>query len=114
RTRQGRIDHYGSLAVELDALFVRHPLSYWRERLGQNDVPFAPIHGIDEVVNDPQARHLGLIVPVEPAHGGAHAVRPAIRFDGKRATRVTSAPLLDEHGTAIRRQLAEEMRWPVV
>ena len=112
RTRQGRIDHYDSLGAELDALFLQHPLSYWRERLDRNDVPFAPIHRIDEVVNDPQARHLGLIVPVESAHDGKHAVRPAIRFDGERASRVVTAPLLDEHGAAIRRQLAEGAYWP--
>ena len=38
---------------------------------------------------DPQVRHLGLIVPVERAHGGKHAVRPAVQFDGTRATHVT-------------------------
>ncbi len=55
---------------------------------------------------DPQVRHLGLIVPVERAHGGKQAVRPAVQFDGARATHVTTAPLLDEHGADIRRSLS--------
>jgi crotonobetainyl-CoA:carnitine CoA-transferase CaiB-like acyl-CoA transferase len=106
RTRQGRIDNYEALGAALDAQFSRHPLQHWVERLGSNDVPFAPIHRIDEVVQDPQVRHLGLVVPVERAHGGKQAVRPPVQFDGARATRVTTAPLLDEHGAAIRRSLS--------
>jgi crotonobetainyl-CoA:carnitine CoA-transferase CaiB-like acyl-CoA transferase len=111
RTRQGRIDNYEALGAALDALFASQPLQHWVERLGSNDVPFAPIHRIDEVVQDPQVRHLGLVVPVERAHGGKQAVRPAVQFDGARATGVTTAPLLDEHGDDIRRALAAGTSW---
>jgi crotonobetainyl-CoA:carnitine CoA-transferase CaiB-like acyl-CoA transferase len=113
RTRQGRIDNYEALGAALDAQFSRHPLQHWVECLGGNDVPFAPIHRIDEVVQDPQVRHLGLVVPVERAHGGKQAVRPAVQFDGARATRVTTAPLLDEHGADIRRSLSANTSWPL-
>jgi crotonobetainyl-CoA:carnitine CoA-transferase CaiB-like acyl-CoA transferase len=103
RTRQARIDNYEALGAVLDAQFSLHTLSHWIERLGANDVPFAPINRIDQVVQDPQVRHLGLCVPVSGAHGAKHAVRPAVQFDGKRAMHVTTAPLLDEHGADIRR-----------
>jgi crotonobetainyl-CoA:carnitine CoA-transferase CaiB-like acyl-CoA transferase len=103
RTRQGRIDNYEALGALLDAQFSQHPLQHWIECLGANDVPFAPINRIDQVVQDPQVRHLGLCVPVQGAHGGKHAVRPAVQFDGQRAAHVTTAPLLDEHGADIRR-----------
>jgi crotonobetainyl-CoA:carnitine CoA-transferase CaiB-like acyl-CoA transferase len=112
RTRQGRIDHYEALGAELDALFSRHPLQHWVEALERNDVPFAPIHRIDQVIEDPQVRHLGLIVPVVSANGGKQAVRPAVQFDGVRSERVTSAPLLDQHGAAIRKALAARAGWP--
>ena len=103
RTRQGRIDNYEALGALLDAQFSMHTLQHWIEQLGANDVPFAPINRIDQVVQDPQVRHLGLCVPVEGAHGGKQAVRPAVQFDGQRASHVTTAPLLDEHGADIRR-----------
>jgi crotonobetainyl-CoA:carnitine CoA-transferase CaiB-like acyl-CoA transferase len=116
RTRLDRIDNYEALSAELDARFSRRPTSEWEERLSRCDVPFAPIHHIDDVVADPHVRHLGLIVPVDgahaSAHGGAHAVRPAIRFGGERAQQVRTAPLLDEHGAAIRRALASTPAWP--
>jgi len=111
-TRQGRIDNYEALGAALEARVAQRPAAHWVERLGQHDVPFAPIHDVDQVVADPQVRHLGLIVPVDDAHGGAQAVRPAIQFDGQRATHVRTAPLLDEHGPAVRQFLASTGGWP--
>jgi crotonobetainyl-CoA:carnitine CoA-transferase CaiB-like acyl-CoA transferase len=111
--RLARIRNYEALGEELDRRFRQRPLADWTARLSANDVPFAPINGIDAVVNDPQARHLGLVVPVEAAsEGGREAVRPALQFDGKRATSVTAAPLLDQHGVAIRAALARDGGWP--
>ena len=112
RTRQGRIAEYEALRVELDARFSQRNLAHWVERLQQNDVPYAPINRIDDVVQDPQVRHLGLIVPVESPHGGTHAVRPPVQFGGSRSASVRAAPLLDEHGAAIRAALASGERWP--
>jgi len=111
-TREARIAHYETLAGELNSLFAQRPLAVWAERLGRNDVPFAPVNSIDEVIEDPQVGHLGLIVPVQQAHRAARAVRPPVQFAGRRAASVRAAPLLDEHGTAIRRRLGAERRWP--
>ncbi len=110
--RQARIENYEALGKQLDAHFAEQPLSHWVERLGANDVPFAPINPIDKVVDDPQVRHLGIVVPVQQAHGGKAAVRPPIQFDGDRATSVRTAPLLDEHGAAIRAALGRGQQWP--
>ena len=111
--RLARIDNYEALAGELDRVFRKRPLAEWVARLSESDVPFAPINDIDAVVNDPQARHLGLVVPVEASReGGREAIRPALQFDGKRATAVTAAPLLNQHGDAIRAALARERAWP--
>jgi crotonobetainyl-CoA:carnitine CoA-transferase CaiB-like acyl-CoA transferase len=112
RARDGRIAEYEALRVELDARFSRRPLSHWVERLQQHDVPHAPINRINDVVADPQVKHLGLMVPVESPHGGASAVRPAVQFGGMRARSVRAAPLLDEHGAAIRAAFARGAAWP--
>jgi crotonobetainyl-CoA:carnitine CoA-transferase CaiB-like acyl-CoA transferase len=110
--RQARIANYELLNAELDQRFSRENLSVWIERLGRNDVPYAPINGIDEVVQDLQVKHLGLIVPVESPHGGEHAVRPPVQFAGVRSVSVRAAPLLNEHGQFIREALARGERWP--
>jgi crotonobetainyl-CoA:carnitine CoA-transferase CaiB-like acyl-CoA transferase len=114
RQRQARITNYEQLNAELDRRFARENLSVWVERLGRNDVPYAPINGIDEVVRDLQVKHLGLIVPVESPHGGKHAVRPPVQFAGERSASVRAAPLLDEHGPGIREALARGERWPAM
>jgi crotonobetainyl-CoA:carnitine CoA-transferase CaiB-like acyl-CoA transferase len=110
--RERRIAEYESLRQELDARFARAPLAHWQERLRAQDVPHAPVNRIDEVVQDPQVEHLGIIVPIEPAHAAQRSVRPPFQFDGVRAQTVRAAPLLDEHGGAIRQALARGHSWP--
>jgi crotonobetainyl-CoA:carnitine CoA-transferase CaiB-like acyl-CoA transferase len=65
-------------------------------------------------VRDPQAEHLGIVVPIAGAHTATRSVRPAVRFDGTRADSVRAAPLLDEHGEAIRAALTAGGAWPGV
>ncbi len=113
-TRLARIEHHAELSAALDERFSRHASAHWVERLGQHDVPYAPVHTIDQVVADPQVRHLDLIVPVQGAHGGQQAVRPPVQFDGEHAQSVRTAPLLDEHGGAIRAALAAAPGWPAL
>jgi len=113
-TRLARIDNHEALNAALDAVFSKQPMQHWVDRLSQHDVPFAPVNRIDEVVDNPQARHLDLIVPVQNAHGGKHAVRPAVQFDGERAHEVRTAPLLDEHGATIRAAMAAGKGWPAL
>jgi crotonobetainyl-CoA:carnitine CoA-transferase CaiB-like acyl-CoA transferase len=112
-TRLLRIDNYDALGAELDRRFQQRTVAEWVERLGGADVPFAPINKVDAAVNDPQVKHLGLMVPVEQPHAATHAVRPAVQFDGQRADAVHPAPLLNEHGAAIRAALAASHDWPV-
>ena len=112
RLRQGRIDHYEVLNAELDRRFVRHTLAHWAQQLSRHDVPYAPINTIDEVVHDPQVAHLGLIVPVNGSHDAERSVRPPVQFAGVRDRAVSAAPLLNEHGAAIRAALTQGKQWP--
>ena len=68
--------------------------------------PFGAVARFFRRVVDP------LIVPIEQPHAARHAVRPAVSFDGTRATSVTAAPLLDEHGNAIRGEVLQQTAWP--
>jgi crotonobetainyl-CoA:carnitine CoA-transferase CaiB-like acyl-CoA transferase len=111
--RLSRIANYEALGLELDRRFRLRSLAQWSARLNEHDVPFAPINGIDAVVEDPQARHLELIVPVTGAsQGGREAVRPPLQFDGEHARSVSAAPLLDQHGAQIRAAMADSRQWP--
>ncbi len=110
--RERRVAEYETLRVELDERFSRQPLAYWEQRLRAADVPHAAVNRINDVVNDPQVRHLGVVVPIESPHTATEAVRPAVRFDGQRANSVRAAPLLDQHGKSIRAALQLDTAWP--
>jgi crotonobetainyl-CoA:carnitine CoA-transferase CaiB-like acyl-CoA transferase len=110
--RERRIAEYETLRLELDARFVRKPLEHWVQRLQAEDVPYAPVNLINEVVRDPQVAHLGIVVPVESPHAARQAVRPALQFAGSRAHSVSAAPLLNEHGDSIRAALSRGKFWP--
>jgi crotonobetainyl-CoA:carnitine CoA-transferase CaiB-like acyl-CoA transferase len=112
--RERRISEYEPLRLELDARFVRKPLAHWIERLQAEDVPYAPVNRIDEVVSDPQVKHLGVVVPVESPHSATQSVRPPLNFDGHSDRSVRAAPLLDQHGVAIRQALAHTGEWPAM
>ena len=113
-TRLLRIDNYPALLDALNAVVARHPRDHWLARMAGHDLPYAPVNSIPEAADDAQARHLGMIVPVEGRSEGAElAVRPAFVFDGQRAGSVKAAPLLDEDGSVIRTALAARPgEWP--
>jgi crotonobetainyl-CoA:carnitine CoA-transferase CaiB-like acyl-CoA transferase len=111
-TRLLRIENYDDLGRELDKRFSQHTVAYWVERLGTADVPFAPINKVDAVVKDPQVQHLGLMVPINDPITAKQMVRPAVQVDGQHADGVRRAPTLNEHGAAIRAQLAGSTAWP--
>ena len=111
--RERRIAEYETLRLELGARFGRQPLDHWVRRLQAEDVPYAPVNRMDDVVRDPQVEHLGIVVPVESPHTATQAVRPAVQFDGSRARSVYAAPTLNEHGEAIRAALGRGESWPV-
>jgi len=111
-TRLLRIDNYEALGRELDARFSKRTVADWVEKLGAADVPFAPINKVSDVVEDPQVKHLGLMVPVENPHAAKQSVRPPVQFDGQRAQGVRPAPMLNEHGDDIRARLTAATGWP--
>ncbi|HEY2780532.1 MAG TPA: CoA transferase [Steroidobacteraceae bacterium] len=110
--RERRIAEYETLRVELDNRFSRKPLEHWIQRLQAEDVPYAPVNLLNDVVRDPQVEHLGIVVPIDSPHTATRAVRPAAQFDGTRASSVSAAPLLNQHGAAIREALSGGSSWP--
>lgn len=113
--RQGRIDNYNALLAELNAVFSRLPRGEWLAKLAGFDLPFGAVNSIPEAVEDAQAQHLGMVVPVAQRREGAHqAIRPAFNFDGQHAGSVKAAPTIDEDGAVIRAALAAHPgAWPL-
>ncbi len=104
--RPKRIDNYEELLVELNKITTTRTRPEWLERFSGFDLPYAPLNNIEEAANDPQARHLGMIVPVEGRIEGAEeALRTPFTFDHQRATSSRAAPLVGQHSDEIRTAL---------
>ncbi len=97
--RMSRIEHYSDLSAEFQKIAATMPRDYWMPRLEAEDVPYAPVHTLPEVFEDPQVRHLGTFFEtVHPTQGKQTFARRAVYVDGSRDDqRLDPPPTLGEH-----------------
>src|SRR5262249_13066553 len=82
------------------------PRAHWVNVLEENDVPFAPVNSIPDVLDDPQARHLRTFYPRRhPSEGEITAIHRPVLIDGGRDERALPAPALGEHTDAVLAEL---------
>jgi crotonobetainyl-CoA:carnitine CoA-transferase CaiB-like acyl-CoA transferase len=106
-TREARIDHQEAMIEVLAESFATRTRTEWCNRLLAEDVPHAPMYGTDEALEDPQAKHLQLLVSARhPTMGEFRTVRPPVTFDGERSLDVRPPPTLGEHNADIDAMLA--------
>ena len=97
-----RIANYKALWTELGTTFASRSRAEWAQRLEAQDVPYAPVLNVDEVMVDPQVQHLGALYHVRhPSEGEVWGVHPPLRFDGERPAPMTAPPTLGEHTDAV-------------
>jgi crotonobetainyl-CoA:carnitine CoA-transferase CaiB-like acyl-CoA transferase len=101
--RAGRMNNYEELAQELGRTAKTRGRPYWMDRLVENDVPHAPILTLQEVMDDPQVRHLETFAEIEhPVHGRQMTIRRPVRYDGARTDQpLNAAPDLGEHSKEV-------------
>jgi crotonobetainyl-CoA:carnitine CoA-transferase CaiB-like acyl-CoA transferase len=105
-TRDLRIRNYGELTRIFGEIIASKPRLHWTTVLEAHDVPFAPIHDLAEVLEDPQVRHLRTFYDQEhPTQGRITAIHRPVLIDGERAERALPAPTLAEHTDAILAEL---------
>jgi formyl-CoA transferase len=107
RTRVQRIDNFDLVQATAAEEFVKHPRAHWLQVFAGTDVPFAAIHDVTEVFDDPQVRHLDTFVALDhPQMGALTAIRRPVRFDGSRSDQpIAAPPTLGEHTGEILREL---------
>lgn len=106
--RLERIKHQDDLIDILAPVFKTRTRDEWCERFEAEEVPYSPAYDADEALEDPQAQHLQIAVSADHAEMGKFTtVRAPYNFDGTPELGVMSPPTLDEHGAAIRDELAK-------
>jgi formyl-CoA transferase len=63
-----RLEHRDALNPEIERRLLTDGSAAWIERLNEAGVPCGRIYAIDEVFEDPQVRHLGMVKTVESPH----------------------------------------------
>jgi formyl-CoA transferase len=114
-SRENRIENYTALRADLAKTFATRPRAEWTQRLESQDVPYAPVHNVSEVIDDEQVRHLGTFYQAKhPQEGEIWGVNPPVFVDGKRPGPMHPPPVLGEHTEQIlgelgldREQIAE-------
>ena len=101
-SREARIAHFTVLTETLASVFVTRDRAAWMALLEAQDVPFAPIHSIPEVIADPQVQHLESFRTLHhPTLGDLLTIRRPVRIDGGRDGSDLAAPVLGEHTDAV-------------
>jgi formyl-CoA transferase len=105
-TREMRIKNYVELTRVLARAVAKWPRADLMARLEVNDVPFAPVHSIPDVIDDPQVKHLETFRALRhPTEGTITAIRRPVRIDGRRDGSDLPAPTLGEHTEAVLTEL---------
>ena len=101
-TREARIANQEGLIEFLGSIFRRSSREQWCNRLLAQDVPHAPMYDTSEALEDPQAKHLQLLVSARHATMGEfRTVRSPVSFDGERSLQVRPPPTLGEHNAEV-------------
>ncbi|NIQ59373.1 MAG: CoA transferase, partial [Gammaproteobacteria bacterium] len=97
-----RHDLFRALARTTRALSTEDAL----RRLQDAGVPCAPIRSMDQVLDEPQVQHNGMLVPVpHPGIPDFRAVALPVQWDGARPTPRRAPPLLGQHTDEVLREL---------
>ena len=81
-----------ALNREIEAYTIKQTTAEWVETLNDAGVPCGPINSIDQVFNDPQARHLAMAATVDhPVLGTFDVVGQGVNL-GRTPFRIHSAP----------------------
>ncbi|RIY40675.1 CaiB/BaiF CoA transferase family protein [Neopusillimonas maritima] len=108
--RNARIENQEALIQVLSDIFATQDRPEWCRRLEAEDVPHAPMYDTSEALNDPQAKHLGILVEGRHEQMGAfQTVRTPLTFNGQREQSVVPPPVLGEHNAQIVAPLRERL-----
>jgi crotonobetainyl-CoA:carnitine CoA-transferase CaiB-like acyl-CoA transferase len=97
-TPAGRYRHRGELIGLLDALFAAAPVDHWGPRLDGAGIAWAPVTELPDLVDDPQARAIGMFAEIEhPRMGTFETLAAPFSMSRSEVAVRGPAPALGQH-----------------
>ena len=105
-TNDSRVANHDELRARVERALARDTTACWVKRFEAAQVAAGPIYEFDEVFEDPQVKHLGLVAVVEqPGYGPARMLNFPVRASATPGTIRRPAPLLGEHTAEVLAEL---------
>lgn len=96
KSRMLRIENFEVLTLKLRDIFKTKPRDYWMKKLTTAGVPHAPVHTVDDVMQDPEVE--GSFHDIaHPAMGSIKCLYRPVFYDGERSPSRFPPPTLGEH-----------------
>jgi crotonobetainyl-CoA:carnitine CoA-transferase CaiB-like acyl-CoA transferase len=93
-----RLAHHAELKARVEAVLTGDSSAEWVARFEKAQIAAGPIYEFDEVFEDPQVKHLGLVATVEqPGYGTTRMLDFPVRASATPGTIRRPAPGLGEH-----------------
>ena len=105
-TNELRLENYTEFRARMDAALGKATTAEWVARMEKGQIAAGPIYEFDQVFEDPQVQHLGLIAEFEqPGLGPARVLGFPSRASATPASIRRPAPLVGEHTDEILKEL---------
>jgi len=97
-TNEARIANHPDFKARVEAALARRPVAEWVERLIAAGIAAGPIYEFDQVFEDPQVRHAGMVREVDqPGLGAVRMLGFPFAIGGRRPPVRRPAPRLGQH-----------------
>jgi crotonobetainyl-CoA:carnitine CoA-transferase CaiB-like acyl-CoA transferase len=107
-TNADRLAHHAAFKARVEAILATAPTAEWVRRMEKAQVAAGPVYEFDQVFEDPQVRHLGLVTAVDqPGYGRYRMLAFPVRASATPARIRRPAPLLGEHTAEVLRELGK-------
>jgi crotonobetainyl-CoA:carnitine CoA-transferase CaiB-like acyl-CoA transferase len=105
-TQKDRWNHHYEVISVLQEEFRKKPRSYWLKALDAKGVPNGSLYAMDELFQDPQVRHLGMLREIHHViMGSSRLIGSAVDLSNTPPQFIRPAPLLGEDSEGILTQL---------
>jgi crotonobetainyl-CoA:carnitine CoA-transferase CaiB-like acyl-CoA transferase len=91
-----------ALAAEINAIMEKKTSAEWIDLLNAQGVACGPIYAVDEMFEDPQVKHLGIVTPMQTRDRGAiDIMRQPVTLSRSKSTIALPTPERGEHSETI-------------